>query len=84
MVKDLKEHDIIIVTSGDVEYISSPVHSNKDTFSKLPVGTEGTVVGRVTEATGGCYAEFPYIQEHHPHADSVLWLTFDEFKKKGS
>lgn len=77
---DLKKHDVVVVISEDVEYISSPSHSAKDIFEELPVGTEGAIIHDVT--LEGCYVEFPYINEKHPHADCVIWVNFNEIKKK--
>lgn len=67
-----------------IKYISSPIEAHKDTFAILPVGTEGTVVGTVDDSTGGCYVEFPYIRQHHPRADAVMWMEFDQIKRKES
>lgn len=82
----MKEHDVIRITTDDYEYITTSVEEGHDKFAvivrtPLPKGTRGTIVHLPPETSkGGCYVEFPYIREHSPDAECVVWVTFSEME----
>jgi len=76
-----QEHDVIRITVDDYEYITTPNDEVRDVFARLPKGTTGTIVYPPSEERGGCLVEFPYIEEHHPDADPVVFVEFNQMEK---